>query len=373
MQFARNKNQGTKGLIDKINFSLTKAINLVFFGLGAIFLLVSIIFVSSILAFIGLGLIFWGVLFSYVPPVGYIKKEFLTATLIAQVSTLNQLIDQLGYTGKPIYLPQNYFKNHKTTKIYLPKQNRAILLSNQKSTPENFYYDNSQGILVTPPGIHLVEIFEETLGTNISELDLSYVLQNLESILVDDLEIAEKLKITTEHEKIYVQLTNSIFSELHTSSSLPASKIGCPLCSAIACVLTEVSQKPTIIDEIQSLDGKTVKVIYKLQEQIKAEPPAEYLVESMSQASHPIKLFSQLFVFMLTTSGSLILASVAWLTYYDMVYWGKNLETILFDSRSGEVISLGMGLNLSNYLLIGGILLLSGLLVYISNKRIKFR
>ena len=47
--------------------------------LGIVALLASVIYASSILAFIGLGLVFWGAILLYVEPEEHIKKVILFA------------------------------------------------------------------------------------------------------------------------------------------------------------------------------------------------------------------------------------------------------------------------------------------------------
>jgi hypothetical protein len=56
---------------------------------------------------------------------------------------------------------------------------------------------------------------------------------------------------------------------------------------------------------------------------------------------------------LLTASGVLLLAWTAWLVWYDVTAWGKDVASILFDSRVGEVMSLGMGVRAFHYLFLG--------------------
>jgi len=64
----------------------------------------------------------------------------------------------------------------------------------------------------------------------------------------------------------------------------------------------------------------------------------------------------------LAASGSIILASVGWLTWYDMTTYGKDIALTFFGSRTGEAISLGIDMKVIHYFLISLALLLSGLL-----------
>jgi len=55
--------------------------------------------------------------------------------------------------------------------------------------------------------------------------------------------------------------------------------------------------------------------------------------------------------------GLYTLVWVGWLTWYDIATWGKSLSLIFFGSRTGEAISLGVGMKVIHYFLIGVILL----------------
>jgi len=70
----------------------------------------------------------------------------------------------------------------------------------------------------------------------------------------------------------------------------------------------------------------------------------------------------------LAASGSIILAWVGWLTWYDMTSWGKNIALVFFESRTDEAISLGIGMKVIHYFLISLALLLSGLLTFLRRR-----
>lgn len=55
----------------------------------------------------------------------------------------------------------------------------------------------------------------------------------------------------------------------------------------------------------------------------------------------------------LTACGLVILTWVAWLIWYDVTMWGKDIVLILLQSRTGEGYSLGVGARIIHYLLIG--------------------
>jgi hypothetical protein len=73
-------------------------------------------------------------------------------------------------------------------------------------------------------------------------------------------------------------------------------------------------------------------------------------------------------VLSLFASAALILAWVGWLTWYDMSIWGKDIGTIFFGSRTGEGISLGIGMAVIHYFLIGLSLLAAGAVLFLRKR-----
>ena len=63
--------------------------------IGASSLVFSVVWTSQILAFIGLGLAFWGALLLYARPTRYIHTELLDSTAISAMRALNQIVNRL--------------------------------------------------------------------------------------------------------------------------------------------------------------------------------------------------------------------------------------------------------------------------------------
>jgi hypothetical protein len=258
--------------------------------LGAIALSASVVSTSTILAFIGLGLIFWGALFLYIKPEEYIKKVLLEAALSPSLTTLDQMLQELGYKGDTTYLPPKYFANPETTKVYRSKHKHRSL-----PTPEQVQlYENqpvartTRGILLTPPGIQLSKLLEKSFGTSFIRTDLENLLQNLPKLFIEDLEIAESLELqvengmtqrkenepslaqmksTTVHAKITKPVHGTTFKEGEEPPQMTSS-IDCPVCSAIAIAITKSTGKPVrIVDTRSSEDGSILEASYEILEE----------------------------------------------------------------------------------------------------------
>jgi hypothetical protein len=370
----RQENSGNR-TIHKTN--LTRTITWIFLGIGTITLIVSVTLSSSTLAFIGLGLVFWGAILAYIQPEQYTKKVILDSTVIPLFETLNKIIQELNYKGKGIYLPPKYLKDPQSSKIYISKQKNGKLPEPELilKHENQLFLENPQGILLTPPGAQLSNLFEKRLDTNFVKIGLEYIKQNLPRLIIDDLDLAENIEIETENNQIKIRITNSIFKEKIPNKYL---SIGCPLSDTVACALTKATGKPLIIEKINtSEDGNIIEATY--QTIGKTEKPSSEILLPKTKTEEallktlPIQMknyfISNLASLLLTAIGSIFLAQVAWIIFYDVTIWGKDIVEIFLDPRTGEAISLGMGMQLIHYFLIGLASFLLGIFLYLRNRR----
>ncbi len=379
----RDKERKTR---NKYQIRLTTTICWTLIVLGVASLIISIISISQILAFIGLGLVFWGAILLFIQPEEYTKKVLLDAAIPPSLETLNQIIKELGYRGKAIYLPPKYFKNPETTKAYLPKrQKEKAPEPNLILKQENKLFLNDQeGILFTPPGAQLTKLFEKRLGTHFTHADLDYLKQNLPKLFIDDLEIAENVEIDIKTNEsstkkfgpnygtIHVKITDSIFKDTYKENNNLSeiySTIGSPISSAIACALTKVTGKPLIIRDTQSSEnGKIIKITYQIEKLEYNEQPETPLIKPIeSFISQP--LFPNLPSLILIILGFLTLVWIGQLTWTDITAWTKSLGETLFQYRPAEAISLGIGMKIIHYYMLGLALLFSGIITYLKRSK----
>jgi hypothetical protein len=241
----------------------------VFLLFGAIALVSSIAYSSSILAFIGIALTFWGVLFLFIKPARYVKASLLDSTTISSLTTIDHVISELNYKGKSIYLPPRYLKELKGGKVFIPSKKDIIIIPPiEEVAEEKVFLKNPKGICLTPPGLGLVNLFENELGTDFTRADLNYLQNNLPKLLIEGLEITEDFEMNVENNIVHVKLAGSIFKDFCTEVrklSNVCNSFGCPLCSSIACALARTTGKPIIIEKTkQSEDGKTIEVYYQI-------------------------------------------------------------------------------------------------------------
>jgi hypothetical protein len=80
------------------------------------------------------------------------------------------------------------------------------------------------------------------------------------------------------------------------------------------------------------------------------------------------RLMPHLLVLSLVGAGAILMAWVSWLTWIDVSQWGKDIGSIFFGSRTGQGISLGIGMTVFNYFLIGVALIGAGAFLFLRNR-----
>jgi len=242
----------------------------VFLTAGAISLVSSILYSSTILLYAGLSLALWGGILIIIKDDRYVKEALLDKTMFSSLETLDQIIADLGVVGQGIYLPPKYLMGFDSTKVFVGRQEDTRL-----PAPDHFpggrkglFIRDSDGIYIEPPGARMAEYFEKILGTSFSNIDLKRFPEKISKILLENLELAGAVEINNLEGKLKVKLENSAFaiSCANTQSLRRISgSLGCPFCSAIACALAEVTGKLVAIEkEEASRDRRSIIVEYRL-------------------------------------------------------------------------------------------------------------
>jgi hypothetical protein len=243
---------------------------------GIIGLAYSIDYNSQLLAFIGLGLVFWGATLVYVRGQGYSKTVLLEAMSTSPVMSLDQVLQNLEYNGHAIYLPPKYLKDPEANRICMFKQGSTVPPSREEivHAQENWSAEHSF-MLLTPPGNDLVELFEKVLNIRFSRVDLKYVCQHMPELLIDKLEIAEEVNMEIDNDMTRVTIKSPTMVTLHENwiqNSNIARSIGNPVSSALACMLAKASGKLIELNKTYtSQDGETVTMEYLAREKLGGE------------------------------------------------------------------------------------------------------
>ena len=237
-------------------------------SVGALLVIVSAFYVSSIIAIIGLAIIFWGAILLYITPVKHVPLTLLNSSAYDSSGIIERVLVELNLTEKGVYLPPRNIKNSDSSLLFIPETPKTPL-PNKEEINEKLYNQQKTGILLTPPGFALSKLFEKQLGMSFIGTDLADLKFKLPKLLIDELEIAENVEVQTQTNIITIQMTNNIFQTVcQETKPQTHTNVGCLLTSALACVLAKTTGKPiTIQNEINSPDTKTTTIKYRIEEE----------------------------------------------------------------------------------------------------------
>jgi len=239
--------------------------------LGTINLAFSVLYVSAMLAFVGIAFTFWGALLLFIAPTKYVKATLLDSTSVSSLVSIDQIITALNYQGKGVYLPPRYFKEFRGGKVFIPFGKEVALPPVEEVAEGKVFIGNPNGMCLTPSGLGLANLFENELGIDFAKVDLDYLQDSLPKLFREGLELAEDFEMSIEDHRIEVKVKGSIYrdscSDVSKLTSI-CSSIGCPLCSSLACVFSRVTGKPITIEKNNlSSDGRTIEANYKIIEE----------------------------------------------------------------------------------------------------------
>ena len=249
-------------------------IGFILLAIGALTLVGSVVQTSAVLAFIGLGLTFWGALFLFARPLKFVRGALLDYTAISSYTTIDRITEDLNYKGKPIYIPPypkeaylpEYLKGLKEMIVFIPAEDIVAMPTFEEMAKKQFLLKKPKGICIAPPGYGLINLFERELKAEFTQIDLERLYSSLPTIIVKNLELATEIEINPEKDLIHVKIIDSVYKDLYSKERGFKSihSIGCPLTSAIACALAKTTGKlVAIVKDMISPDSKTIEVWYQ--------------------------------------------------------------------------------------------------------------
>jgi hypothetical protein len=266
----RKKAANWKRRVDAAKYLSSGKIAVIFAVPGVLSLVFSVLANSQVLAFIGLGLTFWGALFLMVRPTSYVKVTLLDATALSVYRTIDRMAKDLRLSGKAFYIP-SYPKE-----VYIPEHLKGLkdmlaFLSSSENVASppiveiaagKFFVSKPSGIFIAPPGLGLLDMFEKELRTDPTRLNLEYLCESLPQLILENFQLAREIEMKAEQDHVTLRIVDSTFKNLYLQEGLKSPlTLGCPLVSAIACAVAKTSGRIVSVDSINvSEDAETIGV-----------------------------------------------------------------------------------------------------------------
>jgi len=247
-------------------YKTTKAAGFVLIFSGIFCLILVIFYPSNILVLASLGPLFLGGILLYVRPTKYVRYELLRESNMFICALMDKIIKNLGYESKGIYLPPKTLKGLMVSLVFMPKKNKIIIPPVQTSGESDLFSKNPEGIYLPSPGSNLFNLFREWVGKDPSGLTLSEVGDKLTAFLIENLELVKNAHVEFKDDRFLVRFIDPVYMELCEEirgTFQTCSQVGCPFCSFVACLLTQVTGHPVLIDHI-SYGEKEIETSYQI-------------------------------------------------------------------------------------------------------------
>jgi hypothetical protein len=176
------------------NTRMNKIAMLVFLAVGVGLIATSAFYSSSFLAIVGVTVAFWSTIFVYITPSKHVPLSLLETLVDPKGSNIERILEEKISCEKGIYLPPKNLKNIEYSILFIPDKSGALLPSIEQQT-EGTLSLQGVGVLLTPPGQSLSQLFERTLNVSLMTVDLPQLQVLLPKLLVEDIGIVSNAKI----------------------------------------------------------------------------------------------------------------------------------------------------------------------------------
>jgi len=174
-----------------------------------------------------LGVVF---VFSSIEPC--VKLNVANEAVVSALLALNKFLKHFKIKGKAVYIPS--LSEGKGALLFLPRKD-GDAIPNYDEIMEGDSIGVERGIVLPSLGTKLVQLYESELD-GLKNLDFEYLTEWLPRVLVEELQVAEKVEIYSENELVHIRFSEPVFRHVcqHNDLASIRKSIGCPLCSSIA-------------------------------------------------------------------------------------------------------------------------------------------
>ncbi len=251
--------------------SLALRIAGVFLGAGVLSLVFSVILDMAVVAFIGLGLTFWGAILALTRNGKYVESTILDASAHSTYTTIDRILNDKKGDNHAYYIPAyandasmpEYLKNLKDPSVYVSES-----FDGKPSIDElaqGKFSVKSGGFFLTSPGSGILKQVEAQLNVDLSQIKPIELCEVLPRSLTENLNLANNAQMTLTPDGASFKATGILYESLYKAEGKPesVSVLGCPVVAAAASALAKSSGKTVTLKELTIFPHNTVSVQLK--------------------------------------------------------------------------------------------------------------
>ncbi len=114
---------------------------------------------------------------------------------------------------------------------------------------DKVFCEAPRGMLIEAPSQSIVDLLEKRLGTDFAFVGVPFLQEHLTKLLIEDLHLVDEISIQEQSGAISVLMKGNSNSGVcdFVNKNTHLGHLGCPLCNAIALILSKITRKPIII------------------------------------------------------------------------------------------------------------------------------
>jgi hypothetical protein len=221
---------------------------------------------SMLLMLASVSTITLALLLFFLSPSRYLTSEVAGAMSVSGTVALRKVLAAMHVDSKGVYLPANVSG---TTRIWVPVGDKTSPADFEGQEPkpgtEVFILPENgmKGIQLLPPGYGL---YEYTLRMG-AQYTADAVENEIKDAIGNSLDLADKVSVRREGDRVYITLKNIANHEmcqaLRHEDPIICYQTGCPICSAVICMLANGTGKKVAIEQVDA-KGKDVALTCRL-------------------------------------------------------------------------------------------------------------
>ena len=218
---------------------------------------------STILMLAGISIVVLACMLYMLSPPRYLQSETADAIAVSNTLNVNRLLSMLLVESKGIYVPPD---ENGIMQVFIPiakADDTDIGYLKSGNATFSVTANGVKGISLIPPGFEILR-YAETIGMAFTRDNID---TEIKDALENGLELASSVKIKQEGDRVHVTLRSitdqDMCKRVRTDAPGVCEKIGCPICSSIACMIAQGTGNNVRIEKI-SVNDKTIDVTYEL-------------------------------------------------------------------------------------------------------------
>jgi hypothetical protein len=226
---------------------------------------------ATVFLMVGVGSAFLGILALFFNTEKIINQKVAVDLSLSSITALDDFLRDMRLKSKGVYIPSS--KTNGATRIFMPLRREYELPPEAKLKEDAAFLIGlsnpaQEGVFIRPLGYHLFKYTSEDLGVTWKEprgheatpdqerereRPQQTLTNKLREVLVNGLDITEEVRASYSGSELSVRLHNTSYvgmcQSIRKEAPQVCEQIGCPICSLIACIYTEYTDRSVQIVE----------------------------------------------------------------------------------------------------------------------------